>query len=370
MRTFRDLFDKGDFFFKVDLKSGYHHLDILESHQKYLGFSWIVDGIERFFVFTVLVFGLASALFIFTKVVRVLIKHWRGMAIQIFAFVDDFLGGAKSREQAAEASAQVKGDLECSGFTVCPEKTQWHPVQKGEHLGYFVGPAVRCDFIAGCQDAKTQRKNSVSAGYWCHSQEDCWCHWHCYFYGVGLGACGTAVWTRSLYHRVKLRQSWDRKIELTSESMHELHFWKSCFEEFNGQPIWPISPKCAVSSYSDASSWGWGGYVVQVGRSMSKCNFSEFEASKSSTWRELQGTFNVLSSLVELTQGQILKHCTDNKNIERVLSVGSRTPDLQELVIDIFRLCIQYNIQLVPEWILREENIVADEISKSIDVDD
>ena len=33
MRTFRDLFDKGEFFFKVDLKSGYHHLDILESHQ-------------------------------------------------------------------------------------------------------------------------------------------------------------------------------------------------------------------------------------------------------------------------------------------------------------------------------------------------
>ena len=83
MRTFRDLFDKGlfDFFFKVDLKSGYHHLDILESNQKYLGFSWIIEGIERFFVFTLLVFGLASAPFIFTKVVRVLIRHWRGMAI-------------------------------------------------------------------------------------------------------------------------------------------------------------------------------------------------------------------------------------------------------------------------------------------------
>ena len=54
MRTFRDLFEKGDFFFKVDLKSGYHHLDILESHKKYLAFSWIIDGEERFFVFTVL----------------------------------------------------------------------------------------------------------------------------------------------------------------------------------------------------------------------------------------------------------------------------------------------------------------------------
>ena len=84
----------------------------------------------------------------------------------------------------------------------------------------------------------------------------------------------------------------------------------------------------------------------------------------------VKGTFNVLSSSVELIQGQILKHRTDNKNVERVLSVGSRTPDLQQLVRDIFRLCIQHNIQLVPEWIPREENVVADEISKTIDVDD
>ena len=243
------------------------------------------------------------------------------------------------------------------------------PSSKSEHLGYFVDlqlgvisvPAVRTqklkERIASLLDTgATARKIAGVTGTVISM-------------GLALGPVAR-LWTRSLYHQVKLWQSGDRKIELTPESMRELHFWKSCYEEFNGQPIWPISPKCTVTSYSDASSWGWGGYVVQVGRSMSKGNFSEFEASKSSTWRELQGTFNVLSSSVELIQGQILKHLTDNKNVERVLSVGSRTPDLQELVIDIFRLCIQHNIQLVPEWIPREENVVADEISKTIDVDD
>ena len=75
LRTFQNLFSKGDFFFKTDLKSGYHHLDISEGHQKYLGFSWCINGMQRYFVFTVLVFGLATAPFIFTKVVKVLIKH-------------------------------------------------------------------------------------------------------------------------------------------------------------------------------------------------------------------------------------------------------------------------------------------------------
>ena len=122
---------------------------------------------------------------------------------------------------------------------------------------------------------------------------------YCYFYGVSLRACGKAV------------------------------------------------QSVTATSYSDASSWGWRGYVVQVGGSMSKGNFSKFEADKGSTWRELQSTFNVLRSSVELIESQILKHRTDNKNVERVLSVGSRTPELQELVVDIFRLCIQHNIQLV-----------------------
>ena len=150
MRTFRDLFEKGDFFFKVDMKSGYHHLDILESpkiRSLFMDHRWK----REMFILTVLVFGLATGPFVLTKVVRVLIKHWRGMAVRILTFVDDFLSGAKSKEEATETSAKVKGDLVHSGFIVCLEKTQWHPVQKSEHLGYFADlqsgvisvPAVR-----------------------------------------------------------------------------------------------------------------------------------------------------------------------------------------------------------------------------------
>ena len=40
IHTIRDLFEVGDYFFKFGIKSGYHQTDILEAHQKYLGFSW------------------------------------------------------------------------------------------------------------------------------------------------------------------------------------------------------------------------------------------------------------------------------------------------------------------------------------------
>ena len=49
--------------FKFDLKKGYHHIDINEIFQTYLGFSWKIDGKVRHFVLTVLPFGLNSAPF-------------------------------------------------------------------------------------------------------------------------------------------------------------------------------------------------------------------------------------------------------------------------------------------------------------------
>ena len=40
----KDLFNTGDFSFKSDIRSGYHHIDIHPRYQKYLAFSWIIEG--------------------------------------------------------------------------------------------------------------------------------------------------------------------------------------------------------------------------------------------------------------------------------------------------------------------------------------
>ena len=69
--------------FKFDFKSGYHHVDMFEEHQTYLGFSWKINNILKFFVFTVLPFGLLTATFVFTKVVRTLVKYRRFNSIKI-----------------------------------------------------------------------------------------------------------------------------------------------------------------------------------------------------------------------------------------------------------------------------------------------
>lgn len=79
LRTALDMLTKDDFLFKFDLKSGYHHIDIHPEHTKYLGFEW--GG--SWYVFNVLPFGLASACFVFTKVLRPLVRYWRNMGIRM-----------------------------------------------------------------------------------------------------------------------------------------------------------------------------------------------------------------------------------------------------------------------------------------------
>ena len=72
-------FRKGTYMIWFDLKSGYHHVGIHPDHQAFLGFVWKFPGALsfRYFVFTVLTFGLSSAPYIFTKCFKKLEKYWR-----------------------------------------------------------------------------------------------------------------------------------------------------------------------------------------------------------------------------------------------------------------------------------------------------
>ena len=75
IRTVFDLFQSGYFFFTFDLKSGYHHVESFPDHRQYQGFSWNFGSVVKHFVFTVLPFGLSSAAYIFSKLVRSLVKR-------------------------------------------------------------------------------------------------------------------------------------------------------------------------------------------------------------------------------------------------------------------------------------------------------
>ena len=121
--------------FKWDLKDGYHQIRVHEDFKKYLGLKFTYKGITYYGYYTVFPFGLCDIPYLFTKIFRVLIRHWRGQAMHVIKFLDDGICFAASERDADSASKTVRSDLLKAGAYWSVKKSVWKPVKVCEWLG-------------------------------------------------------------------------------------------------------------------------------------------------------------------------------------------------------------------------------------------
>ena len=107
LRSLSKVFQRGFWFVTWDLKSGYHHVDIYEPHQTYLGFAWPYLGTQRYFAFTVLPFGLSTTCNCFIKLLRPLLHRWRLLNFNCFLYLDDGISGHPDKVSASGASERL-----------------------------------------------------------------------------------------------------------------------------------------------------------------------------------------------------------------------------------------------------------------------
>ena len=346
IRTACDLFQQGDWFFKFDYSSGYHHIDIFLAHTQFLGLSWVFDGYTRYFQFTVLPFGLASAPYVFTKIQKALVKHWRRQGLRIFTYLDDGAVAESSFEDALQTSQKVRQDVKDSGFVANETKSVWDPVQNGELLGFiidlasgkFIVPERR---VLGFKDIF---KQILDNQFVVSARQVARLTGNLASMGLALGPVAR-LWTRELYRVVQQSLSWDKKFQLSDDAKTEIMFWVDNFDN-GGQPIWSSSPKIEILTYSDASDVAWGGFAVELGATKAVWSWSKEESIQSSTFRELRAARLVLASFATQLAGKEVRHRTDNQSAERIMTVGSRIRELHEEAIKIYRICRQHDIRL------------------------
>ena len=121
--------------FSFDLKSGYHHVEIFQPHQTFLGFSWEFQRETRFYIFTVLPFGLSVAPYIFTKILCPLVGWWRANGIYIAVFLDDGWSITDKYNSANFIASRVCSGIHLVGFITNSEKSIWEPTQIITWLG-------------------------------------------------------------------------------------------------------------------------------------------------------------------------------------------------------------------------------------------
>ena len=376
LRTALVFLKRQGFMFQFDLKSGYHHISILPDHQKYLGFSWEFEGKLSFFKFTVLPFGLSSAPYVFTKVVRPLVKKWRSEGKDIVVFLDDGLGYADSFQKANQHSAEVKSDLINAGFVPNVQKSIWNPVSETEWLGFVIN--LKDGLLILPERRISSIKESIR-----HILNSATQSGRLAMIDVRALASATGkiisaylsvgsmsrIMTKAMHTDIETRLSWNSKVVLSWRAQEELHFWLNNIDHISSTPI-NFVPSCSKIIYSDASSKGFGGYLVDTDDHVSHGQWSADERKFSSSWRELKAVELVLKSHVSKLQHARVKWFTDNQAVARIVDQGSMKQDLHVIALDICRFCVRNGIFLEMEWIPRSLNDKADFISKIVDPDD
>lgn len=180
----------------------------------------------------------------------------------------------------------------------------------------------------------------------------------------------TRLRTRFLYKVIDSRSTWDSRfyIGLHNDCLSEIFFWKNNIVSLNSRNIVPYQAPFLLS-FSDASNVACGAYLVGT-EEVSHRMWSSSEAEKSSTWTELKAVHFALTSFKNSVQGKTVKWHSDNQGAVCIVDIGSPNTELHSIALDSFDFCRKFNVRFVSQWVPRELNTCADDISNIIDFDD
>ena len=371
-KTARSIFDKDGYLFSFDMKDGYHHLLIHPDFRDYLGFKFELNGISYYARYVVAPFGLRDIPFMFTKILRPLIGHWRRSGMKICIYLDDGFCSAKSFDEALANSVHVRQDLMRAGIVWNVKKSTWDPVKCLDWVGFWWNATegtmkVREKRITKLKDtlAKTSplkslstRKLSSVVGQIISMQPV-----------IGDIA---RLKTRNCLIAIASALSWDQPIVLSPKMKGEFLFWKENIDRLNLLDCFAdYSPIVVNLIESDASSTGCGSILNKS--CVTARLFDKDEREQSSTHREISNIHFSLVSFLPNVKGRSVTLKTDSQSAAKICKIGSMNPVLQHFAEAIFELCFVNKIDLVVDWIPRSLNADADLVSRladRVDIDD
>ena len=365
-----EILEKDDFFVRFDLTAGYHHVDINEHCQKYLGFAWADGERDRFYEFTVLPFGLSPAGYVFSKIMRPITKCWRGQGFKVVIFLDDGIASNGGSAETKILADIIQSDLKRAGFSVNFTKSDFTPTKRGEWLGMIVDTEKMTFQVPTEKILKLKEKIlHVLTNKFVKAKELAAITGTLSSMHKAIGSL-VRFYTRSMYADIAKTDTWFDNIQISPKTLHELVFWLQNIIYLNGLSFIKNPTTAKMVLQTDASSVGYGGYMVHRLEKLICCGkFSDIDKTSSSTFRELLAVKLVLKSYGKILHDEVIQIYTDNFNVSRILQIGSAKEYLHDIALEIYLYCLKHNIKIELQWIPREENYTADFYSKFNDSD-
>ena len=403
----------GDFMGTYDLKSAFHHVKIFEEHQQYLGFA--LPGRkpgekERFFVFMVMPFGLASAVKCITRITKPLCGYISSKGIRHSIYIDD--GNVLARALAIVIAhlAFVLDALRQAGFVISEDKTDSADTvsQIKLYLGFVVDSRTmtlriteeKLRDVRQALEVVTKAEGSVRAKR----------------VAKAIGkliaaepALGPTVQLLSRAAQSELaaateQAGWGAQLQLSTQAKQSLQEMSNSLEYFNGYPIKNVATAKKLDCYiepsketkdkeaptqmlrvqdmtnvttvvGDASAVATCAMSVNEESLFTQYRLTEDERAFSSGQRELITVLRALEQeheFFDALKNQTVICITDSTNLVSFLTKGTTKQRIQEQVLQVYKLLKQYQIRVVPIHLRRTDFRIqwADEGSREFDPDD
>ena len=347
-----------------DLSAAYHHIKIHEDFKKFLCFKVPnEEGLDEFYQFEVMPFGLASATQCLARVTKPICAHLAAQGIRHSLYIDD--GKINARADKIAAHLEYTLDvLKRAGFIIAEKKTDTPETanEKKEYLGFEIDSK---DMIIRAPEQKFTGIRQV----WEKIKQDRTCVSRktvAKFIGKAISlqpAIGPAVQLLTRCAQMDLamevdRSGWKRKMALSEEALEGMNELVNSLQQMNGQGICNASTAVTLESVlgpskvkhermlygpivadniiaGDASDRAACSYTVKgLERFFLQKTFTQEEMQFSSGHRELLTVMRTLQEKEEVFE-KLPKHSrtvlwlTDSTNMVTFLTKGSTKRRIQ-----------------------------------------
>ena len=230
----------------------------------YLGFSWKHSNSNqvKFYVFTVLPFGLSSAPHVFTKILKPLEKHWRYQGICLAVFLDDGWGIEKNSQMCGVVANAVRADLFKAGFVTNEDKSVWIPCQRLDWLGITWDSARGTIEIVDRRVVKIMNTiDSIIASDFVLSARRLASFTGQIISTAPVSGNISRIMTRHCIMSTLSAQHWDSEVKMDSYCIKELYFWKNNLHSIKVRDCFLFN-KPQRFAYSDASARDCGSVII------------------------------------------------------------------------------------------------------------
>lgn len=371
LSTVFQLLQKNDFMAKIDIKDAYLHVPVAREHQPLLRFNFR----EVTYQFLTLCFGLTTAPYIFTRLMKPVIARLRQEGIRLVIYLDDILVMAATADLLRLHVRRVVELLASLGWVINWKKSETEPSQVKTYLGVSIDSvkmatclpeerlrkltsaveemleANRAHQLTLRQAAKTLGQMSAAA------------------VGISLARLKERPLLNAVRHALMAGADWDAPLRLDAETAQACSWWLDQLRQWNGVGLLPGTPTVWLTT--DASEAAQGCTLRGCGLDL-RCQFviPLAQSHRSSNWRELSAILHALRLYAVVLQGKVLLIMSDNTTaLACIRNQGSRQLDLNGIAAAIWEIAVRFNIRLLVQYIPGVENVEADRLSRWIVAD-